>query len=222
MIKIRQNLRKIATIAICLAGSATMFAQETGVVINRVKWLTRNVDKPGTFVANPEDTGMFYQWNRKKAWPATGNVIGWDTTLLDYEEVLDNLFGSLTHKQNRKTIDSWEKVNDPSPAGWRVPTLNEIKSLLDTEKIKNELTTQNGVTGRKFTDKATGLSIFLLAAGIRDSNDGTLNATGATGVYWSSTDNDRTSACHSFFLKGFVNWLALYNRCGFSIRSVAD
>jgi len=42
-----------------------MFAQETGVVINGVKWATRNVDKPGTFVANPEDFGMLYQWNRR-------------------------------------------------------------------------------------------------------------------------------------------------------------
>ena len=41
---------------------------DTGVVINGVKWATRNVDIPGTFAANPEDAGMFYQWNRKIGW----------------------------------------------------------------------------------------------------------------------------------------------------------
>jgi len=58
-------MRKVVAIAICLAGSATMFAQETGVVINGVTWATRNVDAPGTFVANTKDAGMFYQWNSK-------------------------------------------------------------------------------------------------------------------------------------------------------------
>jgi len=39
---------------------------DEGVVINGVKWATRNVAAPGTFAANPQDAGMFYQWNRKR------------------------------------------------------------------------------------------------------------------------------------------------------------
>jgi len=73
MIKVRQNLRKVATIAICLAGSATMFAQnnttDEGVVINGVKWATRNLDVGSTFVENPEDKGALFQWGR----PADGH-----------------------------------------------------------------------------------------------------------------------------------------------------
>ena len=49
---------------------------DRGVVINGVKWATRNLDQPGTFAAKPEDSGMFYQWNRKKAWTVTGDVSG--------------------------------------------------------------------------------------------------------------------------------------------------
>ena len=43
MLKVRLNLRNVVAIAISLASSATMFAQETGVVINSVKWATHNV-----------------------------------------------------------------------------------------------------------------------------------------------------------------------------------
>ena len=69
MIKVRQNLRKVATIAICLAGSATMFAQsnttDDGVKIydwNNFVWAIRNVGEPGTFVANIQDYGNLYSW----------------------------------------------------------------------------------------------------------------------------------------------------------------
>ena len=52
MIKVRLNLRKVVAIAICLAGFSVsnVLAQDNttdqGVVINGVKWATRNVGKP--------------------------------------------------------------------------------------------------------------------------------------------------------------------------------
>ena len=148
MNKFKLNMRKVVAIAICLAGSATMFAQDNttdeGVIINGVKWATRNVDVPGTFAVNPEDAGMFYQWNRKTAQAATGAVTGWENST--------------------PTGTVWEKANDPSPAGWRIPTKAEIEKLSDANKVSHEWTTQNGVKGRKFTDKATGSSLFLIAA----------------------------------------------------------
>ena len=93
----------------------------------------------------------------------------------------------------------WEKSNDPSPAGWRVPTADEIEKLCDTNKVTNVWTTQNGVTGRKFTDKATGVSIFLPAVGSRDPNYGTLLNVGSGGFYWSSTQLDIGRAYHLNF-----------------------
>jgi uncharacterized protein (TIGR02145 family) len=136
------------------------------------------VSAPGTFAAKPEDAGMLYQWNRKKGWPATGReVTGWD--------------------KSRPAGDAWTKANDPSPAGWRTPTFDEMKKLLDEDKVSRIWTTQNGVNGYKFTDKATGNSIFLPAAGCRDNSaaagysnnsDGTLYEAGTNGYYWSSTE----------------------------------
>ena len=176
---------------------------DKGVVINGVKWATRNVDKPGTFASTPESAGMFYQWNRKTAWPVTGEITGWDSSI--------------------PTGDAWEKVNDPSPAGWRVPTLAEIKKLLDTDNVSNEWTTQNGVTGRKFTDKATGNSLFLPAAGYRYGNDGTLSGVGSYGFYWSSTVYSSSDACGLDFYSDGADWYDSYGRrSGRSVRAVVE
>ena len=35
---------------------------DEGVVINGVRWATRNVDAPGTFAQSPEDAGGFFTW----------------------------------------------------------------------------------------------------------------------------------------------------------------
>jgi uncharacterized protein (TIGR02145 family) len=174
------------------------------VLINGVKWATRNVDAPGTFAARPEDAGKFYQWNRRKAWAVTGSVSGWNS--------------------NTPSGSSWTKANDPSPAGYRLPTHNELKSLLDESKVTNEWTTQNGITGRKFTDKSSGKSIFLPAVGERGYVYGTLNEWGEYGRYWSSTqDNDYNYYAYGLYISSGSTVTNSYLRGGgFSVRSVAE
>ena len=146
-----------------------------GVLINGVRWATCNVAAPGVFADKPEDAGMFYQWCRKTAWAVTGEaVVDWDKSVV--------------------TDTIWTKSNDPSPAGWRVPTSDEMKKLLDTSKVKSEWTIINGVGGRRFTDKANNNSIFLPAPGYRRSSVGTLIHVGFYGNYWSSTQSGSDSA----------------------------
>ena len=173
-----------------------------GVVINGVKWATCNVAAPGTFTAKPEDAGMFYQWNRKKAWSATGDVTNWDSST--------------------PTGDAWEKPNDPSPAGWRVPTLVEIQTLFDTDKVKNKWISQKN--GIEFTDIITGNTLFLPAAGFRD-DDGTLYYVGFLGDYWSSTaiEFGDWGAYDMYFDSDYADWDSVFSRNnGLSIRSVAE
>jgi len=187
--------------------SGNSSSSEQGVVINGVKWATRNVDKPGTFAANPESAGMFYQWNSKKAWATTGNVTGW--TGWDDSDPVGG---------------EWEKANDPSPAGWRVPTLDELLTLCDTNKVSHERTIQNSKTGMiKFTDKATGNSIILPIVGYRDDwnyiyiYDETDTEDGIIGCYWSSTSQYwmylSIHGCYCAETDGFV---------GLCIRPVAE
>jgi uncharacterized protein (TIGR02145 family) len=174
---------------------------DPGVVINGVKWATRNVEAPGTFAATPENAGMFYQWNRRTAWPSTGSVTDWDNSTPSGTE--------------------WEAANDPSPAGWRVPTRAELESLLNTTYVTSEWTTQNGVTGRKFTDKATGASIFLPAAGFRGRNYGVLSNAGAYGNYWSSAQYYSGSAYYLYFDSDDTYTYYYGRSIGYSLRCVA-
>ena len=178
---------------------------DEGVVINGIKWATRNVAAPGTFAATPEDAGMLYKWNSKKAWAATGEeVADWDNST-SYDE-------------------TWAKSNDPSPAGWHVPTDAEIKTLLfDDEKVSNKWTTQNGIDGRKFTDKATGNSIFLPAVGVRSGEDGTLNLVNIQGNYWTSTTGCSECSYGAYVCEYNVGLNDGENRnSAYNIRSVAD
>ncbi|MDR0874359.1 MAG: fibrobacter succinogenes major paralogous domain-containing protein [Prevotellaceae bacterium] len=203
---------KFAMFAAIVAIPATMMVScgtlkkqtvDAGVVINGVKWATRNIDEPGTFAATPESAGKFYQWNRKKAWAAEGKTVKkWDNTYPEGTE--------------------WTAANDPSPAGWRVPTTEEQRTLLDTEKVTNEWTTQNGVSGRLFTDKTTGNSLFLPAAGRRYANGGTLNYAGSYGYYWSSTQYVSNYAYFLSFYSGYADWGGNYRRSGLSVRAVAE
>jgi uncharacterized protein (TIGR02145 family) len=151
---------------------------------------------------------MFYQWNRKIGWSSTDPMTNsnggteWDSTIPEGTE--------------------WETANDPSPAGWRVPTFDELKSLFDVEKVTNEWTTQNGVNGRKFTDKATGNTLFLPAAGIRYDSDGTLGLAGTDGYYWSSSQFNSDCAYGLYFGSGGAGTYYYSRSYGFCVRPVAE
>jgi len=175
---------------------------QIGVLINGVVWAPYNVGATGKFVAKPEDYGGYYQWNRKD----TANF------LLDADYNTSEFASAST----------WLPENDPSPAGWRVPTFDELRTLyLDTAKVTSEWTTENGFNGYRFTDKTSGKSIFLPAAGWRDYSDGTLGYVGVACYYWSSTVYYSTSANFVCFYSYGVSDDGAYRSYGLSIRPVA-
>ncbi len=201
-----------------LAATAQSNTQDEGVVINGVRWATRNVDEPGTFAPTPESDGKFYQYEKKKAWKTTGRVWKWDKY---YHSVISCC---------------WKAENDPSPDGWRVPSEEEFKSLLEEDRVSSEWVIQNGVYGAKFSCKITGNSIFLPAVGQRFGGynksyrkagelrkEGTFDK-GKFGDYWSNFGQH-----FSFFEKDFApelsisgeitcSYISLYGR---SVRSVS-
>jgi uncharacterized protein (TIGR02145 family) len=164
---------------------------DSGVVINGVKWATRNVAAPGTFTNKPEDAGMFFQWNSRTAWADTDLTTPSEGTI----KWNSSWNGGFT---SPSASDTWASANNPSPNGFRVPTYEEIRLLLDTKKVTQTWTTQNGVNGMKFTDITNGNSIFLPASGNCNAK-GQVKAKGSDGQYWSSTADSRTSAYTLFF-----------------------
>ena len=155
------------------------------VVINGVEWATRNVDAPGTFAVNYRASGMFYLWDSPVGWsstdPRTSSPAGslWSTT--------------------SSTNATWLSTNDPSPAGFRVPTRTEISTLLNVNAVTKVWINVNGVNGYCFTDCINKNSIFFPAAGDRVYSFGTLAVVGTEGYYWSSTQADGGNAYYLHF-----------------------
>lgn len=127
-----------------LPGNTTNNNTDEGVEINGVIWATRNVGEvAGTFANNIEDLGGYYQWNRNKPWKYKT-----DSDVIQEE---NNFTPSGT---------KWTKANDPSPEGWRVPSFDEMASLLDDNRVSREFLIRNETPGIQFTDKKTGQKIF--------------------------------------------------------------
>jgi len=178
------------------------------VMINGICWATCNVNMPGTFAANPENYGMFYQW---------GSNVGWSST-----DPLTASDGINIWRDLSETGNVWLPEKDPCPAGWRVPTLTEIQKLLQTPIVTNLWTTENGINGLRFTELGTGNTLFFPSTGNRNNIDGTLSSAGSTCFYRSSTDN---TACCAFILRysmGNAHTASLYRNSGFSVRCVKE
>jgi len=181
-------------------GEATR-TTDPGVVIDGIRWATRNVDAPGTFAQNPESAGMFYQWNCRRAWSATGEVSDWNTSTPQGE--------------------IWERANDPCPQGWRVPTSDELQRLGFSDNVISRWTEINEVNGRIFEDRTLGNILFLPAAGFRIRSNGALSSVGTSGYYWSSNVHG-TNARNVWFSSGNVLVFTGNRADGFSVRCVAE
>ena len=179
-----------------------------GVVIDGVRWATRNVDRPGAFARSPEEAGMFYQWNRRIGWSSTDPIV--------------NSNGGTTWDSSTPAGTSWERANDPCPAGWRVPTRAELISLNGADK---GWITYNDVNGRVFGIAPN--QIFIPVTGVRNGmTSGTLELVGSIGFYWGNTRSPQWWGAEGLPIgtanSGVGDGVgALYHRSGHSVRCVS-
>ena len=184
---------------------------DAGVIINDITWSTRNVNAPGTFTANPQGAGMFYQWNRRVGWSSTNPMVNSD--------------GGTVWNSSIPTSTTWERANDPCPQGWRIPTLQEFQSLNSAGITWTENWNGTGVNGHLYGTSPN--QIFLPAAGWRPGGFGTLTYVGTYGHYWSSTQNVSAGAWTLQFSNSGSNVISSGNLFGIrvsghSVRCVAE
>lgn len=171
------------------------------------KWACCNVG-----ATTPEGYGNYYAWGETQP----KSEYNWDTYQYGYYNG-DGDYSHLVNIGSDIAGTSYDAATVNWGAPWRMPSLTQIQELLN--KCSSEWTTQNGVSGRKFTGPNGG-SIFLPAAGGRWGSG--LYGAGASGGYWSSSldESDPGYACGLGFYSGYAGWGSNYRGSGLSVRPV--
>jgi hypothetical protein len=99
----------------------------------------------------------------------------------------------------------------------RLPTVGEFQEL--NSNCDSEWTDEDGVTGRRFTSRINGNSIFFPASGHYIGT--TLNGRGSYGLYWSSSYVSASGAYSLYFGSSYVSPAdSNGRRYGFTARAV--
>jgi len=146
---------------------------------------------------------------------------------------------------NSKQLQSWPmksgdagyvegKIAIPCPAGWRVPTYDELNALLGgSKKAFTEKNLQTDTRTDSPTYNMSGLffdgtttpkptnGVFLPAEGNRSSSNGNSYSRGSYGYYLSSTVNGN-QARYLYFYSGGAGKYISGRACGYSVRCVQE
>ncbi|MEY8611647.1 hypothetical protein AALM74_21020, partial [Parabacteroides segnis] len=141
--------------------------------------------------ANERQCGYYFQWGRKVPFryggepgdlaPSGVTLSTYENaTKSDYEYATKFIMNSAAWFSDYAVFGkNWPKENDPCPAGWRVPTKEELQIVFDqTPAI-------DGTTGI-WTSAATP-AFVLPAGGDRRFDSGLSESRGGSAIYWSAT-----------------------------------
>jgi uncharacterized protein (TIGR02145 family) len=167
-----------------------------------------------TSSTDPDSYGDLYQWGRG----ADGHQIRTSATISDLSSSDTPGHGNFIlapsspydwrSPQNTNLWQGVSGVNNPCPAGYRLPTATE----LDAERLS---WSSNNSAG------AFGSPLKLPVAGLRFYIDGLLYDVGSRGYYWSSTVDGAYSRALDFGSSNAVMG-GYYRACGHSVRCIKD
>ena len=111
--------------------------------------------------------------------------------------------------QNNSLWQGVSGINNPCPAGYRIPTSTEFNAEVTSWVSKN-------------TTGAFGSSLKWVTAGYRDFPDGNIYQGGATGAYWSSTISNTTKAMVLRFTATMGLTADDFRAVGYSVRCIKN
>lgn len=173
-------------------------------------WATMNIGATA-----PEDYGDYFAWGETSGYNDGKTIFEWST--YQFNPSGD---GQTFTKYN--STDGLLGLEDDAAhvklgGEWRMPSEEQFDELINDSYTTTEWTTQNGVNGLKITSKTNGNSIFLPAAGARNSSS--LISAGSLGYYWSRTlslDDPKGL----YFVSSYADTYNSYRYCGHSVRPV--
>ena len=184
-----------------------------------VKWAACNIG-----AESPEEYGGYYAWGEMEEksnynWSTYKWCDGSYNSITKY--CTDSCYGRV---DNKTVLDPEDDVAHVKWGGnWRMPTLDEIKELL--EMCTWEWTTLNGVGGQEVT-APNGNSIFLPATGSRYGSVSACGGRGSDGKYQSSTlHENRSDDAGSLYTCSAIMWnMRSYGSriYGYAVRPVTD
>lgn len=180
------------------------------------RWMDRNLgaSRVATSMDDEQAYGDLYQWGRR----TDGHekiTSGTTTTLSSTDKPSHSKFilapaapNDWRSPQNNNLWQGAGGVNNPCPAGFRVPTANEWQEEIDSWSSQDDA-------------GAFASPLQLPLAGFRDFNVGALNGKGSISFYWSSTVDGSAAKMLQFDNGGaFVGGFSRAN--GQSIRCIKD
>ena len=147
-----------------------------------LKWAKCNVG-----AETETDYGYYFQWGETTqdtdyTWATYKYCKGSDTIMTKY--CTDSSYGTVDNKTTLEPED--DTATQMMGGDWRMPTQTEYQELYDNTTNKwVEDYNGTGVSGRKFTSKSNGKSIFFPASGYARGTRVSLRGSG--GTYWSSS-----------------------------------
>ena len=170
-------------------------------------WAEKNVG-----ATTPYEDGLYFSW---------GNITGHTgDDGYDFGTSNDGPYASTPGAAltgNIPTNGTYDAARHNMGAPCRMPTVGEFQEL--NAQCDSEWTDEDGVSGRRFTSRINGNSIFFPASGYRHGTG--LYNRGSYGDYWSASLNSQTHGCHLYFNSSGVNPANYSNRFnGFSVRAV--
>ena len=181
-------------------------------------WATCNVG-----ASSPEEYGDYFAWGETSPkseynWSTYTWCNGSYDTMTKYCQQSGYGYNGFTDSLTELLAED-DAATANWGSGWRMPSLDQIKELYNSNYTTTTWTTQNGVNGRKITSK-NGNSIFLPAAGYR--YDASLDDAGSYGNYWSRSlsTSYSYSACNLCFSSIYVDWRNYDRSYGRSVRPV--